>query len=358
MKRKGIAIIGSVGIPNRYGGFESFVESIAPVLVRKGHKVTVTCDKKTYQDDLAPTYNSVDRVFIPVSANGAASPLHDLLAFLVVAWKVDNILILGVSGGIFFPFFRLLSTLFNAAPFAVNIDGVEWQRGKFGFLRKSILYIFDRISQKFSYGVIYDNAQLKRYVLRNKYSACIAYAGDHVIPKINDQVKQSAETSDYALTICRIEPENNCEMLIRGFLKSELSRYIFIGNWNASEYGRNLREHYCHEKRLDLRDPIYDKYQLHILRSSCAVYLHGHSVGGTNPSLVEMLFYETPILCFDVAYHRSTAGECAGYFSDEESLVRELQGEMTHSLVDRSKYRTRYSAKVITEQLILFLKRM
>lgn len=355
MARTGIAIIGSVGIPNRYGGFESFVEHIAPELVGRGKRVVVTCDKKAYEDDLSSVYDSVGRIFIPLSANGAASPFHDLWAFLAVAWKVEAVLILGVSGGVFFPVFRLLSAFFGAAPFAVNIDGVEWQRGKFGLLRKSLLYLFDRLSQQFAYGVIYDNDQLKQFVLRNKYAACIAYSGDHAIVGDEIHAGNSVGQSSYTLTVCRIEPENNCEMLIRGFLQSDFDRYIFVGNWDASEYGRDLRLRYRNEKRLDLRDPTYDKRELHRLRSGCAVYLHGHTVGGTNPSLVEMLFYESPILCLDVGYHRASAGDCVGYFADEDDLVEALRGDIGHSLVDRSEHRARYSTSVIAAELDEFL---
>jgi hypothetical protein len=107
-----------------------------------------------------------------------------------------------------------------------------------------------------------------------------------------------------------------------------------------------------------LRDPTYDKRELQFLRSGCAVYLHGHSVGGTNPSLVEMLFYDSPILCFDVGYHRATAGYCADYFADEGDLAAALRGEMEHSAVDRTDCRARYSASVIGGKLDAFLNRL
>lgn len=353
-KRSGIGIIGSVGIPNRYGGFESFVEQIAPELVSQGESVLVTCDKDVYSDDLSQIYNSVERIFIPISANGAASPFHDLLAFLTIAWKVDRILVLGVSGGLFFPLFRILSSFFGAAHFVVNIDGVEWQRGKFGLFQKFILYSFDRLSQSFAHGVIYDNQHLEQYVINGKRSVCIAYSGDHVL---KDNLKTEGQVSDieYALTICRIEPENNCEMLIQGFLDSGVQQYIFVGNWDASEYGRELRSKYANEQRLELRDPTYDKQELHALRNACSVYLHGHSVGGTNPSLVEIIFYDSPILCFDVPYHRATVGQCAGYFSNIEELSNMLSTDFSAFMKDRTELRKKYTSSGIANELIQFM---
>src|SRR5262245_34767593 len=110
-QRRLVAIVGSVGIPNRYGGPEAFAESIAPALVAKGFDVTVTCDRSRYLDDLSEHYRGVRRLFIDIGANGATSPLHDLVAFMRVVRHADYILLLGVSGGLFFPLFRLACAL-------------------------------------------------------------------------------------------------------------------------------------------------------------------------------------------------------------------------------------------------------
>ena len=135
-QRRHLAIIGSVGIPNRYGGPEAFAESIAPALVAKGYEVTVTCDRSRYTDDLSEIFNGVRRIFIGIGANGATSPLHDLVAFMRVVRRAHYILVLGVSGGLFFPLFRLACVL-TGSRLLVNIDGVEWRRSKFGPLHRS-----------------------------------------------------------------------------------------------------------------------------------------------------------------------------------------------------------------------------
>ena len=140
-------------------------------------------------------------------------------------------------------------------------------------------------------------------------------------------------------------------MLIDGALLTPLENYTIVGNWKQSDYGRVLRERYANEPRLSLLDPIYDAQQLAMLRESCAVYLHGHSVGGTNPSLVEMLFYDCAIVCFDVAFNRETAGDCAGYFSSAADLAM-LDAASLPGLGDRIVRRLSYTRSHIADQYL------
>lgn len=127
--KKTIAFIGSAGVPNIYGGFEMFLESCTPGILKSFAKVFVTCDRSKYADR-SRNWRGVTRVFVPVGANGASSVLHDLLAFFAVLWRADAIVVLGVSGGIFFPLFRLIASLMGKK-LIVNVDGIEWRRAKF-----------------------------------------------------------------------------------------------------------------------------------------------------------------------------------------------------------------------------------
>ncbi len=137
-------------------------------------------------------------------------------------------------------------------------------------------------------------------------------------------------------------------MLIEGALRSSLVEYTIIGNWNHSAYGRSLRLRYADEPRLRLLDPIYDPLQLAELRAGCEYYLHGHSVGGTNPSLVEMLFYDCSILCFDVEFNRRTAEQGAGYFGSADELKQALDNVTPHS-IGRQALRLRYTTATIAD---------
>lgn len=311
-----IAFIGCSGVPNRYGGFEAFMEHCGPVIAAEVDSVIVTCDAGLYCDR-TPQFNNMLRRFIPVRANGGMSVLHDALAFLAVWRSSTHIVVLGVSGGLWFPLFKLLCSL-GGQRLAVNIDGVEWRRSKFSLSKRILLRLFDYLAQRFADVIIYDNPALRPYVLPQALprSVQIGYSGDHVL-----RLSSIARHFGTALTVCRIEPENNLDVLIEGALRSKLQRYTIVGNWDHSHYGRALRKCYVSESRLALLDPIYDPQQLAELRESCEVYLHGHSVGGTNPSLVEMLFYDCRLLCLDVSFNRETAGTSAEYFSNAEDLA-------------------------------------
>lgn len=344
-----IAFIGTAGVPNRYGGFEAFLEFSGPAIARQAVNVMVTCDASLYSDQ-QPVFSGMQRIFLLVRANGAMSVLHDLLAFFAVFRAATHIVVLGVSGGPWFPIFRLMCAL-GGKRLLVNVDGVEWRRTKFSFTKRFILRGFDFLAQRFAHVVIYDNAGLRDYLWKFALpkSVEIAYSGDHVLRLPEATRKREAGT---ALTICRIEPENNVNLLIKGALSSSLRKYTIVGNWSHSEFGRDLKARYSDDARLLLLDPIYDARQLAELRESCDTYLHGHSVGGTNPSLVEMLFYDCKIFCVDVPFHRETAGSCAHYFKDEGELALLLDIASDSDRVARMARRDFYSAEKIAAQYI------
>lgn len=346
-KQMRVAFIGSAGIPNRYGGFESFLEHCGPCFAASTESTVVTCDAKLYQDDNSSDFKGVGRIFLRTRANGASSIFHDLLAFIRVYHFSTHIMVLGVSGGPWFPLFQLMCRL-GGKRLGVNIDGVEWRRSKFSKTKQFILRVFDYMAQKFSDVVVYDNAELFEYVLSSarKRAVEIGYSGDHVLRLLD--VKRDPST---ALTVCRIEPENNIDLLIKGALQANLVRYTIVGNWNNSAYGRELRASYVSESRLELLDPIYESNRLAELRESCGIYLHGHSVGGTNPSLVEMLFYDCAILCLDVGYNRATAGQGASYFMDVSTLTAAINlvidGAFGCDMLTRADIRKKYTSKAI-----------
>lgn len=335
-KKVSIAFIGSAGIPNCYGGFESFLEHTVGRFAVLVKRVLVTCDSRLYQNK-TKLFNGAERVFIFIPANGIWSIIHDLLAFISVFKSATHIVVLGVSGAIWFPIFSLLCRIANKK-FIVNIDGLEWRRPKYAKPTRFLLRVFDAIAQMFADVIVYDNVALEMFVLRwfRHKAVCIGYSGDHVIRASSDKVEGFS-----ALTICRIEPENNISMMIEGVLQSEINRYTIVGNWNHSNYGRQLRSVYMGHPRLEMLDPIYDKNKLAELRESCDLYIHGHSVGGTNPSLVEMIFYDCAILCFDVSFNRETVGDCAGYFTCAEDLAkmgRRVLPDADNRLILRSRY--------------------
>lgn len=309
---KKIAVVGTVGIPACYGGFESLVENLTKYK-SKSCSYTVFCSSNSYPEKRLK-YNDASLIYLPLNANGTQSVPYDILS-LIKCWvmKPDVVLILGVSGCIFLPIFKI----FSNSKIITNIDGLEWRRDKWGSFAKKFLKISEAIAVKYSDLVITDNKAIGDYV-RDEYKAenvTIAYGGDHALRELDT----SSSQDDYALGLCRIEPENNVSMILEAY--SETNKKIrFVGNWNSSDFGRSLKEKYKHFNNIELIDPIYDLDELFKLRQGCSLYLHGHSAGGTNPSLVEMMHFGVPILAFDCNFNRYSTEQKASYFDSSTTL--------------------------------------
>ena len=313
-----VGFIGSVGVPNIYGGFESFLETCTPWLAKKVSSIFVTCDATRYNNRFK-FYKGFNRIFIPIAATGWTSSFHDLVAFFAIFFRVDKIVVLGVSAGPLFFLMRILCSIFSKE-LIVNIDGVEWRRDKFSNFKKLILRVFDFFAQRFAHKIILDNLGLQRFVYGFALSkvSIIAYPGDYSLRFY----KKGVINPGVALTICRIEPENNLDLMISAVEKSSvINKYYIIGNWDNSIYSKKLKERVGKIENIYAIDAIYDPEVIGEYRSICEFYLHGHSVGGTNPSLVEMLYSDAKIIAYDCIFNRETAAGRAIYFDGVEKMV-------------------------------------
>lgn len=326
MKLKKISIIGTVGIPASYGGFETLVENLARYNNKENinTELTVYCSSKSY-DVRVSHFLSANLRYIPLQANGIQSVPYDIISLiLAVLRKTDVILLLGVSGAIALPFVRL----FSQARIVTNIDGIEWRREKWKGFAKYFLRFSERLAVQFSHVVISDNGAIADYVeeVYGITSKVIAYGGDHALTVDSKPVTEFTNLPEkYAFSVCRIEPENNIHLILESFHYLESTPLILVGNWDNSEYGSKLKQKYMDSKNLYLLDPIYDLGKLKTLRSHCLIYVHGHSAGGTNPSLVEAMHFGVPIIAYDCVFNRSTTENKALYFDDVQSLQNVVQ---------------------------------
>jgi Domain of unknown function (DUF1972). len=208
-----ISIVGTVGVPARYGGFETLVDNLLDENDTSCN-ITVYCSSKSYAKKLA-TYKNAKLHYVPFYANGAQSILYDIWSLFHAALKgSDNILLLGVSGAICLPFIRL----FSKAKIITNIDGLEWRRGKWNTAIKKFLKFSEKVAVKYSDIVIADNKAIAGHV-ENEYgvrSKVIAYGGDHTV-----LADLALSDQGYALALCRIEPENNVELILKSFSKTD-----------------------------------------------------------------------------------------------------------------------------------------
>jgi len=313
-----LAIIGTVGLPAKYGGFETLAEYLTKYL-GKLYDITVFCSAKSYDIQL-PTYHNAKLLYLGLEANGIQSILYDIVSMLK-ARHFETILILGVSGCIFLPTLKKISK----AKLIVNIDGLEWKRAKWNRYAKCFLKLSEKLAVKYADIVVTDNKVIQDYVKTeyNKDSESIAYGADHV-EKLELSEELLAEFNflqqRYAFTVCRIEPENNLHIILEAMAKQQTLQLVLVGNWKANQYAIDLRNRYTNIAHIHLLDSIYDQQILNQLRSNCFIYLHGHSAGGTNPSLVEAMFLGLPIFAYSVDYNKETTEQSAKYFSDTQEL--------------------------------------
>ncbi len=325
MKKK-LAIIGTAGVPARYGGFETLAHHLVQEL-QTDFDIHVYCSNRYYSKaERVKKWNGARLFHLPLNANGIQSILYDIISVLHAIWYADTLLILGVSGGIIIPFVRL----FTNKKVIVNIDGLEWRRDKWNKYAKWFLRFSEKIAVQFSHADITDNAAIKRYtaIQYKTLSHLIEYGADHTskqqinIPAV---VKYPFLHDPYSFKVCRIEPENNIHVVLEAFSKLPSRNLVLVGNWKQSNYGISLKEKYGRYTNLFLLDPIYNQKELNTLRSNCSLYIHGHSAGGTNPSLVEAMYLQLPVIAFDVSYNRATAENKCFYFKDAAELMLKVE---------------------------------
>lgn len=345
---KKVSIIGVVGIPACYGGFESLVENLTKHSSEE-IKYHVYCSSRSYEKK-NKNHNNAQLSYLPLKANGIQSVPYDILSMFLSLFKSPDVtVILGVSGCVFLPIYRKLSN----SKIITNIDGLEWKRDKWGKFAKLFLKFSEYLAVKFSDVIVTDNKAIGDYVISEyaKENVVIAYGGDHVILKEESKIYKQ----DYFLSLCRIEPENNVELILESFSDNN-QKLKFIGNWLGSDYGRRLKNKFKNFHNIEMIDPIYDLEKLYSLRAGCKGYIHGHSAGGTNPSLVEAMHFNIPVYAFDCDFNRYTTEDKAFYFSTSNNLNDLIMNEnLDDSIHENAKdmkeiANRRYTWEIVTTQ--------
>ena len=319
---KKIAIIGTVGLPANYGGFETLTSHLVEHLGSK-YDFTVYCSSKKYKkDERIKTYKGARLKYLPLNANGIQSILYDSISILHALFYADVLIILGVAGAWLLPLVRL----FTNKRIIISIDGIEWKRDKWNSIAKIYLWWAEKMAVKYSHIDISDNESIQDYTaLRyGSLSRIIEYGGDHV-----ERVESTNKHHEsypflkylYAVKVCRIEPENNVHLVLEAFTKIKNRHLVIIGNWENSTYGKQLKAMYSSFQNIYLLDPIYDQTTLDLIRGNAILYIHGHSAGGTNPSLVEAMNLQLPILSYCVSYNKTTTEQKANYFTTREEIT-------------------------------------
>lgn len=321
MKTK-VAIIGTVGLPAKYGGFETLTAHLVEELSDM-YDFTVYCSAKKYsKEEQIENWKGAKLKYLPLDANGIQSIPYDTLSIFHALFTSDVLLVLGVAGAWILPFVKL----FTNKKIIVSIDGIEWKRDKWSLAAKLYLWWAEKLAVRFSHIDISDNESIQDYtsVRYKTISRVIEYGADHTKVNLNP-TQESLEkypflAEEYAVKVCRIEPENHVHTILKVFSELPDKKLVLVGNWNNSQYGKDLKEQYSKFENINLLDPIYNQETIDLIRGNASLYIHGHSAGGTNPSLVEAMFLCLPIISNGVSYNRTTTEHKAFYFSNEFEL--------------------------------------
>jgi glycosyltransferase involved in cell wall biosynthesis len=337
-----IAIVGSRGIPARYGGFETFAEEIAVRLVARGYDVTVMCEEEG--DMRLPSYRGVRLEYVPAPAlGGLTTVVHDCRALWRCRKDFDVVYMLGYGAALFCALPRLWGT-----PVWINMDGMEWRRSKYGFFGRTWLRTMERAAVGIATRLVADASAI-RTELASRYRrmppATVIPYGAHVVaapppPSVLDEWGLAPRR--YYIVVCRFEPSNHVLELLEGFADSASPHpLVVLGNYRCeTPYIRELVRVAGTDERIRMVGTVYDQAKLHALRYHSIAYLHGHSVGGTNPSLLEAIGCGNPIIAHDNPFNREVAADAGLYFISPADVARHI-----HTLEHEPGLRERLSAR-------------
>ena len=309
VKLPSVAILGTRGIPSEYGGFETFGEKLASHLLAKNFNVSAYGVSR-YRQNGKPSIPGLTQHWLP-------TPKHRALEKPVAAWasvvhaslsEADVILMLGVSPA-------LLALLPKAAGkrLIINLDGVEWKRRKWGPLAKAYLYLSEVHAKQVAHATIVDSKALLPYHQSHPGPEpyFIPYGADLIYRSEQDSETLKPlglEPDRYLLQVCRLEPENNPDWVIREYLKSRVNLPLVIAGDSPypTPYVQKLLNA---DNRVRFLGRVHgDIYKA--LLSNSSLYIHGHEIGGTNPSLLEAMGAGCPVVALDVAFNREALGPC------------------------------------------------
>ncbi len=319
-----------------YGGFETFVAGLGPRLVRRGFEVY--CSQRAGDAAASPSaFHGMRLLSFPLRFPRSSKLgrvfeiLYDCYFVLKCAFglRCQTVYCLGVVSGFILPVARLFGVRT-----IVNVDGIEWRRQKFRSLERGFLRLSFHACGVFADNIIIDNGELLRYLparYRRK-AAFIPYGvseidcGDHAGLPVSTRAGMGPSPlspRDYWLVVARLEPENSIEMMVDGYLGSRSKLpLVVVGGFSDPSYERQVRGKVGSSEadmRVRLMGPVFDQRELAALRCNCRAYIHGHTVGGTNPSLLEAMSAGNVIAAHDNAFNREVCGDAATYF---DSAVR------------------------------------
>lgn len=355
MKLK-IAILGTRGIPNYYGGFEHISEYVSEGLVKRGHSVTVyNSHNHPYTES---TWNGVEirHCYDPEYKIGTAGQfIYDLNCLLDARKrKYDVIMLMGYTSS------SVWGSLYpKGSAIITNMDGLEWKRSKYSKPVQAFLRYAEKLAVKHSQYYVADSMVIQSY-LKNKYkieSKYIPYGADLFSDIEREQFERSEILrEDYFLLMARMEPENNIETILEGFNQSNSAKSFKVLGDTGNRFGKYITHKFKNDDRIQFKGSIFDNAKVRSLQNNSYLYFHGHSVGGTNPSLLEAMASEALIAAHNNPFNKSVLHTDAFYFSNANEVknivetVRRMETEKTMVNNNLYKIKNQFNWETIVDQ--------
>lgn len=319
-----VRILGTHGVPAAYGGFETAAENIGLYLVRRGWRVIIYCQRQGNGPISYDTWRGIERVNIEVDLPGwRGTSRFDWLSIKHACEFRDLCLTFGYNTGIYNYRQRL-----KGIPNVINMDGIEWARSRWGIAKQAILYVNERFAALFGTMLIADHPEIEKY-LKTRAPArkiiTLTYGADPVLDAPTDAVVAlGLEPGRYFNLIARPIPENNILEIVQGFSAQKRGcKLALLGSFRDDDpYHRAVRAAASDE--VAFVGSIYEPERVKAIRFHSCGYLHGHTVGGTNPSLVEAMAAGNPVIAHGNPYNRWVAADAAEYFTDAASFAQVL----------------------------------
>ncbi|MET3025465.1 DUF1972 domain-containing protein [Flavobacterium sp. UW10123] len=315
-----IAILGTRGIPNNYGGFEQFAEIFAVFLAEKKHDVYVyNSHKHIFQEKDFMGVNIIHQYDPEYKIGTAGQFIYDLNCILDSRKRnFDIILQLGYTSSSIWSFLLPKKT-----KIITNMDGLEWKRTKYSKPIQKFLKFAEKKAVQSSDYLVADSLGIKKY-LKEKYkteAVYIAYGADLFSEPQEEVLAQyNVEKNNFNLLIARFEPENNIEVILDGIAESQDDKVMLVVGNNDNSYGDYLKKKFYNYRNIRFIGGVYNKRHLDNLRYFSNLYFHGHSVGGTNPSLLEAMATKALIVAHNNEFNRAILQEKAFYFSNAKDI--------------------------------------
>jgi len=328
---KEIAILGTRGLPAAHGGFETFAEHFSLYLAGRGWKVTVYCQEDAQGKSIREEkWNGIRQIIIPVNLKGALGTME--FDWRSIHHLLDSpqkfVLTLGYNTASFCLPFR-----FKGIRNIINMDGLEWKREKWRFYERAWLWLNERCGCWFGDHLVADHPEIAKHLytrVSSRKVTTIPYGASEVLAADVSKLEVfNLEPRSFATVIARPEPENSMLEIVKAFSrKCRGYKLIMLGRYQPEQNPFHKAVIEAASEDVLFPGAIYDKAVVEALRFYSRLYIHGHQVGGTNPSLVEALGAGTAVLAHNNRFNRWVAGNGAQYFSNEDECAGQLDALM------------------------------